>query len=1168
MKQTLWKRSLSAFLCLAMLLPMIGVSVEASNTMVETKVLAETNTEDGDDTGDGSTGDGGTGEGGTGDGGTGEGGTGTTPDATEYTITFDSNDGSAVANATTSGGKLTSLPTSPTKSGYTFDGWYESSNFSGSAVTSATTFTQDTTVYAKWTEDVVEVTYTITLDLNYTGSTSTTAKTDTAGRLSANQITTPTRTGYTFKEWNLKQDGSGSAVTSATTFTQDTTVYAKWTEDVVEVTYTITLDLNYTGSTSTTAKTDTAGRLSANQITTPTRTGYTFKEWNLKQDGSGSAVTSATTFTVDTTIYAQWEENTIYTITFITNAPTNDCILSGPTTATTDVNGKLSSSAFPIPSFTGSTAEGDTIYSLSSWNTKSDGTGTTITADSTFTGNTTVYAIWKSNKEYAITFDFQDNSTADMTLYTSGFTLATLPTNPSRTGYYFNGWNSKADGTGTAPTTSYVFQDGDDTTFYAQWVQAYTIKFDAGDGDLDKDSSSSATTNVSKKLTSLPTATLEDYAFGGWYFTKEAVEDEVKISTSTVFDKNYTVYARYVDLAVSSVSVSTPPVVKYDVGDKLNLDDLVVKLTWNDGSISYVTYDKYPASFGVSPTTLETLSSSDDTLTITYTDEFDKKHVMTVAITVGSGSYSFHGNIKDHNNSVVGSAKLVLSQGGSSKYSTTSDSNGNYSFNSPKAGSYQLDVSSGDHNLIYRIEIEDGEDLEFDITLTKYTLKTTSSFGTTSLQYVHGLVAVAQGLAQSDTESVTVTFQASNIVSDEEKDFLNYYVNTGDYLVSYMDCIMTVSITDDDDDTENSNLTELSNYVYFNFAIPTAYQDRDVYYVYRQHGDSVDKLTTSSNSYGEKITINEDNTITVQAKYFSTYALGITLTEDDDVVDEDLSGKTVTILKVVNNHETTTVNYGGQAIASDYSPSYGDTVYIDVGANTGYAMTDIFAYDSQKEVIELSRTSTGRFYFKQGYYPVEVTVKFTGTTADTMPEDYNVFPDIPNGEYYTFAVNRMAELELMVGVGDYFHPFDTCSRGMIAVVLYSMAGRPSFSVTGSFTDVAMGDWFYTAVMWAKEVGVIAGYPDGSFRPDDFVTRQEQALMFYNYAKAMDSIDTSSYVATADYTDYNTIAGWAQEAVNWVTANKLFAGAYGAFKPFDVSIRCNLAVSLLGLYNLG
>ena len=115
--------------------------------------------------------------------------------------------------------------------------------------------------------------------------------------------TAPTKTGFTFKEWNTKADGTGTAFIATTPVTAAITVYAKWEASQ----FTVTFDKNG-GTTEANPATKQGGATGVGTLPAdPTKTGSTFKEWNTKADGTGTAFTAATPVTAAITVYAQWE---------------------------------------------------------------------------------------------------------------------------------------------------------------------------------------------------------------------------------------------------------------------------------------------------------------------------------------------------------------------------------------------------------------------------------------------------------------------------------------------------------------------------------------------------------------------------------------------------------------------------------------------------------------------------------------------------------------------------------------------------------------------------------------------------------------------------------------------------------------------------------------------
>ncbi|MBQ4422948.1 MAG: InlB B-repeat-containing protein [Clostridia bacterium] len=221
--------------------------------------------------------------------------------AKTVTVTFNANGGSVSTDSktVTVGSTYGDLPT-PTRTGYSFDGWYTAAS-GGSKVTSSTTVTATSnhTLYAHWTAR----TYTVTFDANG-GTVSPSSKTVTYGS-TYGDLPTPTRTGYTFKGWGwYAADVSGYVTSSSTVSTaKNHTLYAQWTPN----TYTVYFNGNG-GSVSTGSKTVTYGS-TYGSLPTPTRTGYSFDGWYTSASG-GNRVTSSTTVTATSnhTLYAHWTD--------------------------------------------------------------------------------------------------------------------------------------------------------------------------------------------------------------------------------------------------------------------------------------------------------------------------------------------------------------------------------------------------------------------------------------------------------------------------------------------------------------------------------------------------------------------------------------------------------------------------------------------------------------------------------------------------------------------------------------------------------------------------------------------------------------------------------------------------------------------------------------------
>lgn len=213
------------------------------------------------------------------------------------------------------------------------------------------------------------------------------------------------------------------------------------------------------------------------------RDGYVFTGWNTAIDGSGKSFKDGASITglidtrnEDVKLYAQWEEDTTYKVSFDWNYGNAGSmpVLTGYT------NGKLS---LPENTFT---KEG---YTFIGWNTKMDGNGKSYSDESTLTGLTediTLYAQWEKNPELTISFDWNYGNSGSMpTVVVEKGKSVTLPENAfKKDGYIFDGWNTEMNGNGADIGNNikdlYKSLNGKDTVLYAQWKKdvSYTIIYD------------------------------------------------------------------------------------------------------------------------------------------------------------------------------------------------------------------------------------------------------------------------------------------------------------------------------------------------------------------------------------------------------------------------------------------------------------------------------------------------------------------------------------------------------------------------------------------------------------------------------------------------------------------------------------------------------------------
>ena len=163
-------------------------------------------------------------------------------------------------------------------------------------------------------------------------------------------------------------------------------------------------------------------------------------------------------------------------------------------------------------------------------------------------------------------------------------------------------------------------------------------------------------------------------------------------------------------------------------------------------------------------------------------------------------------------------------------------------------------------------------------------------------------------------------------------------------------------------------------------------------------------------------------------------------------------------------------------------------------------------------------------------------------TADYMDEPgmFLPFTDVNNHWAYS-AIKRVYTRGWMVGMDEKtFAPDQQLSRAMLAVILYAMAGEPAVTGESPFTDVPAGCWYTDAIVWAAQNGIVCGFGDGTFRPNEAVTRAQAAVMLYGYA-AFTGADVTARADLSAYSDAGQIPSWAMDAMQWANARRLIVG---------------------------
>ena len=176
-----------------------------------------------------------------------------------------------------------------------------------------------------------------------------------------------------------------------------------------------------------------------------------------------------------------------------------------------------------------------------------------------------------------------------------------------------------------------------------------------------------------------------------------------------------------------------------------------------------------------------------------------------------------------------------------------------------------------------------------------------------------------------------------------------------------------------------------------------------------------------------------------------------------------------------------------------------------------------------------------------------------------VPEEWP-FVDVAESDWFFQAVKYVFERGIMVGTSDTtFEPQSSVTRGQVVQMLYNLEGQPTVTGEDGFTDVQAKDWWYNAVVWASQNEVVSGYGDGTFQPKRNISRQEFAQMLFNYAK-FKGYDLTATGDLTKFPDGGDVAGWAETAMQWANGNELINGHAdtGKLDPLGTTVRAQAA----------
>ena len=193
-------------------------------------------------------------------------------------------------------------------------------------------------------------------------------------------------------------------------------------------------------------------------------------------------------------------------------------------------------------------------------------------------------------------------------------------------------------------------------------------------------------------------------------------------------------------------------------------------------------------------------------------------------------------------------------------------------------------------------------------------------------------------------------------------------------------------------------------------------------------------------------------------------------------------------------------------------------------------------------------------------YTAEIRINVVEDPDAQCPS--NRFGDLDKTLWYHEGVDFMLRNGYMQGTGQFsFEPYGTVTRGQVVTILYAMSGKPYVLRSSSFRDVSRLDWFGAPVAWAAANGIVAGYGDHRFGPNDNVTREQLVAILYKYTQFKKYDLTMKSTGLDKYPDCACISNYAMIPMLWAVSNGVISGTDRGLEPTASANRAQVAVMM-------
>lgn len=254
----------------------------------------------------------------------------------------------------------------------------------------------------------------------------------------------------------------------------------------------------------------------------------------------------------------------------------------------------------------------------------------------------------------------------------------------------------------------------------------------------------------------------------------------------------------------------------------------------------------------------------------------------------------------------------------------------------------------------------------------------------------------------------------------------------------------------------------------------------------------------------------------------------------------------------------------GAVAADKKTASKGTTVTVTASPSKGYVVDAVKVVDKDGKDVAVTEKD-GKYVFAMPASAVTVTGSFK---AETPAPVALPFTDVKSGNWFYDAVKYAYEQGLMTGTSaTTFAPNGTMNRAMIVTVLYRLEKSPAVTGASKFTDVPAGQWYSDAVAWAAANKIVNGYDETTFGPMNAVTREQMAAILFRYEQVKGLENVTLEENLNRFPDQDKISAYAIPALQWAVGQKIINGnADGTLDPTGTATRAQVAQIFTNLLN--